>query len=167
VSDVLNTGQVGRATGDSDVSISLQALEDVYRIMRDRAAKMMADENPSATKREGYALMQEAERLGQSLAGRYPPIADARLASQQARQNIEAIDLGYNAFTRNRVPSELSAEIGQLPARRNVLAGGQARLQQEIGENPLNTLGSLGYKTNQRALFINKRFSDRLFIVLT
>ena len=151
VSDVLKTGQVGRATGENDVSVSLQALEDVYRIMRDRAAKMMADENPSATKREGYALMQEAERLGQSLAVRFPEISAARLASQQARKNIEAIDLGYNAFTRNRVPSELAADIGQLPARQNVLAGAQARLQHEIGQNPLNALGSLGYTTNQSA----------------
>jgi len=151
VSDVLRTGQVGRATGESDVSVSLQALEDTYTIMRDRAAKMMANENPSATKREGYALMQEAKRLGDSLAARFPPIANARLASQQARQNIEAIDLGYNAFTRNRVPSELAADIGQLPPRRNVLAGAQARLQQEIGQEPLNTLGNLGYQTNQRA----------------
>ena len=151
VSDVLNTGQVGRATGESDVSVSLQALEDVYRIMRDRAAKMMADENPSATKREGFALMQEAERLGQSLAGRFPPIADARMASQQARQNIGAIDTGFNAFTPNRVPSELAADIGQLPARRNVLAGGQARLQQQIGENPLGALTALGFRPNMAA----------------
>lgn len=133
-------------------NVSLQGLEDVYRVMRDRGIGMKAAEGPQAVqRREGFSLSREANRLGESLANRFPEIADARMASQQARQNIEAIDLGYNAFTKNRVPSELAADIGQLPARRNVLSGAQARLQQEIGENPLNALGSLGYKTNQRA----------------
>ena len=145
VAEALRRERRAQALG---TDVSLQALEDVYRIMRDRAIGMMADQSAAATRREGFALMQEAERLGRSLSGRFPAIADARMASRQARQNIEAIDTGFEAFTPNRVPSELAADIGQLPARRNVLAGAQARLQQQVGENPMAAMTSLGYRPN-------------------
>lgn len=145
VAEALRRERRAQALG---TDVSLQALEDVYRIMRDRAIGMMADQSAAATRREGFALMQEAERLGQSLSNRFPAIADARMASRQARQNIEAIDTGFEAFTPNRVPSELAADIGQLPARRNVLAGAQARLQQQVGENPMAAMTSLGYRPN-------------------
>jgi hypothetical protein len=129
------------------LEVSASSLEQIYRGLRDATGGLYSD--PS-TRSIGQAMGGVRDAFDQTLQAISPGIRQARAASREARQGAEALDVGYNAFQPSRLPDALSNEVAALPqsARQNVLAGGQARLQQQVGENPFATVNALGFRPN-------------------
>ena len=145
--NTLRTSDVSKLEG---LEVSTSALEEVYRNLRDTTSGLFS--SPS-TRRIGNAMAGARDRFDTALQAQSPQIAQARAASREARQGAEALDVGFGGFAPSRLPSALADDVGALPqsARPNVLAGGQAQLQQRIGENPFATINALGFRPNMAA----------------
>lgn len=128
------------------ITVSLDALENAYRVMRDTGRGMAQSTGEQATMRvEGGALTGEAQRVGGLLAAQFPEIAAARAASQEARQGVSAIDEGLTAFQSGVFPEQVQTAYSSLPAsaQPNMLAAAQASLQRGLNENPSAVLGMM------------------------
>jgi hypothetical protein len=147
ITDILNTGDVSRMQG---LEMSTSAAEQIYRSIRDATSDLYGN---AGTRSVGRAMGGLRDEFDTALQAQSPQIAQARAASREARQGAEALDVGYNAFAPSRLPDALAVDVAGLPqsARPNLLAGGQARLQQQIGENPFAAVSSLGYRPNMGA----------------
>jgi hypothetical protein len=146
--EALQTGNIDDAL---NTPITASALEDVYRALRDTSRGMVQSTGEqAATRSVGRALGDVTQSYDATLQAISPDIAQARAASREARQGAEALDVGFNAFGPARLPAAVSADVAALPqsARPNVLAGGQARLQQQIGENPFAAVNAMAYRPN-------------------
>jgi len=147
ITDILNTGDVSRMQG---LEMSTSAAEQIYRSIRDATSDLYG--NPG-TRSIGRAMGGLRDEFDTALQAQSPQIAQARAASREARQGAEGLDVGFNAFAPSRLPDALAVDVAGLPqsARPNVLAGAQAQLQQQIGQNPFAAVSSLGYRPNMSA----------------
>jgi hypothetical protein len=142
--NILRTGDVSKMQG---LEVSTPVAEQIYRTIRDATTDLYGN---AGTRSVGRAMGGLRDRFDTALQAQSPQIAQARAASREARQGAEALDVGFGGFTPSRLPSALANDIGALPqsALPNVRIGGQAQLQQQLGQNPLNTLNNLAYQPN-------------------
>ena len=147
ITNILQTGDVSRMQG---LEVSTPVAEQIYRSIRDTTADLYSN---AGTRSVGQAMSGLRNEFDTALQAQSPQIAQARAASREARQGAEALDVGFGGFAPSRLPSALANDVGALPqsARPNVLAGGQAQLQQRIGENPFATVNALGFRPNMTA----------------
>lgn len=147
ITNILQTGDVSRMQG---LEVSTPVAEQIYRSIRDTTADLYSN---AGTRSVGQAMSGLRNEFDTALQAQSPQIAQARAASREARQGAEALDVGFGGFAPSRLPSALANDVGALPqsARPNVLAGGQAQLQQRIGENPFATVNALGFRPNMAA----------------
>jgi hypothetical protein len=147
ITNILQTGDVSRMQG---LEVSTPVAEQIYRSIRDTTADLYSN---AGTRSVGQAMSGLRNEFDTALQAQSPQIAQARAASREARQGAEALDVGFGGFAPSRLPSALANDVGALPqsARPNVLAGGQAQLQQRIGENPFATINALGFRPNMAA----------------
>lgn len=147
ITNILQTGDVSKMQG---LEVSTPVAEQIYRSIRDTTADLYSN---AGTRSVGQAMSGLRNEFDTALQAQSPQIAQARAASREARQGAEALDVGFGGFAPSRLPSALANDVGALPqsARPNVLAGGQAQLQQRIGENPFATINALGFRPNMAA----------------
>jgi hypothetical protein len=147
VLNILRTGDVSKMDG---IEVSASSLEQIYRGLRDATGGLYSD---PATRSIGQAMGGVRDAFDQTLQAQSPAIRQARAASREARQGAEGLDVGYNAFAPSRLPDALAVDVAGLPqsARPNVLAGAQAQLQQQIGQNPFAAVNSIGFRPNMGA----------------
>lgn len=147
ITNILQTGDVSRMQG---LEVSTPVAEQIYRSIRDTTADLYSN---AGTRSVGQAMSGLRNEFDTALQAQSPQIAQARAASREARQGAEGLDVGFGGFAPSRLPSALANDVGALPqsARPNVLAGGQAQLQQRIGENPFATINALGFRPNMAA----------------
>ena len=147
ITNILQTGDVSKMQG---LEVSTPVAEQIYRSIRDTTADLYSN---AGTRSVGQAMSGLRNEFDTALQAQSPQIAQARAASREARQGAEALDVGFGGFAPSRLPSALANDVGALPqsARPNVLAGGQAQLQQRIGENPFATVNALGFRPNMAA----------------
>ena len=144
ITNILRTGNVSKMQG---LEVSTPVAEQIYRTIRDATSELYGN---AGTRTVANAMGGLRDRFDTALQAQSPQIAQARAASREARQGAEALDVGFGGFTPSRLPSALANDIGALPqsALPNVRIGGQAQLQQQLGQNPLNTLNNLAYQPN-------------------
>lgn len=144
ITNILQTGNVSKMQG---LEVSTPVAEQIYRSLRDATSDLYGN---AGTRSVGQAMSGLRNEFDTALQAQSPQIAQARAASREARQGAEALDVGFGGFSPSRLPAALANDVGALPqsARPNVLAGGQAQLQQRIGENPFATLNALGFRPN-------------------
>lgn len=147
ITNILQTGDVSKMQG---LEVSTPVAEQIYRSIRDATSDLYSN---AGTRSVGQAMSGLRNEFDTALQAQSPQIAQARAASREARQGAEALDVGFGGFAPSRLPSALANDVNALPqsARPNVLAGGQAQLQQRIGENPFATVNALGFRPNMAA----------------
>jgi hypothetical protein len=147
ITNILQTGDVSKMQG---LEVSTPAAEQIYRSIRDATSDLYSN---AGTRSVGRAMSSLRDDFDAALQAQSPQIAQARAASREARQGAEGLDVGFGGLAPSRLPSALANDVAALPqsARPNVLAGGQAQLQQRIGENPFATLNALGFRPNMAA----------------
>jgi hypothetical protein len=144
ITNILRTGDVSKMQG---LEVSTPVAEQIYRTIRDATSELYGN---AGTRTVANAMGGLRDRFDTALQAQSPQIAQARAASREARQGAEALDIGFGGFAPSRLPSALANDIGALPqsALPNVRVGGQAQLQQQLGQNPLNALNNLAYQPN-------------------
>lgn len=147
ITNILQTGDVSKMQG---LEVSTPVAEQIYRSIRDATSDLYSN---AGTRSVGQAMSGLRNEFDTALQAQSPQIAQARAASREARRGAEALDVGFGGFAPSRLPSALANDVNALPqsARPNVLAGGQAQLQQRIGENPFATVNALGFRPNMAA----------------
>ena len=144
ITNILQTGDVSKMQG---LEVSTPVAEQIYRSIRDATSDLYSN---AGTRSVGQAMSGLRDQFDTALQAQSPQIAQARAASREARQGAEALDVGFKGMDPSRLPSSLAREVDALPqsARPNVLAGGQARLQHQFGQKPLNALSNLAFEPN-------------------
>jgi hypothetical protein len=149
--------------GGRTLEISASSLEDVYRAMRDKTEGLM-NANAGSTHSLGAALRGQLSRYDDAFRAQSPSAMTARQMSRQARQERDALEVGWNAFGPALPPTQLLRDFSSMPesALGNVRAGAQARLEQQIGERPFATIEGIGSRANmgRRLDFIGAPSSD-------
>jgi hypothetical protein len=144
ITNILRTGDVSKMQG---LEVSTPVAEQIYRTIRDATSELYGN---AGTRTVAKAMGGLRDRFDTALQAQSPQIAQARAASREARQGAKALDIGFGGFAPSRLPAAFANDIGALPqsALPNVRVGGQAQLQQQLGQNPLNALNNLAYQPN-------------------
>jgi hypothetical protein len=126
---------------------SSSSLDRVYQALRDRGQGLFEQ---TTTRGRGAAVQQQARRFEEALQAVSPAVRQARAASAPIRRANEALDVGYQAFNPTVRPDQIRANAAALGplGMPNMRVGGQARLQQQLGEKPAGVINAIADRPN-------------------